>query len=127
MVETAFRRRGGAVALPSDVAPALGWDKRFRLDAEEWRMLLHRCYAIARGEPVEAERRARGWKGTTFQEGWRRAATAIADGMNAERGRNRAAFQANEDAEERLLRTGKMKPAASGIQPSLVVVDAEGT
>lgn len=105
------------MALPSDVSLALRYDDRFRLDPEDWSHLLLRSCAVAAGASIEAARRAKGIKGTTFQEGWRRAAEAIAAGMNAEGARNRAAFAANEDAEERLTRRGLIDPVSGLRRP----------
>ena len=110
----AFRLRPGAmIATPGEVESLLNWRRRFLpADAEGWSYLVARAQCHAEGTRVAERRRAMGWSRDKFERGWRRAAQAIADGLNVER-INRAALTAGEEAEERLERTGKIRIVVS--------------
>lgn len=105
------------MAAPGDVSKSLQYDKRFGLDPDDWRYLLTRCHVAAKGGSIEATRKGMGWTRSRFQDGWRRAAAQIADGLNRERGLNAANIQAAEDAHERLIESGQIIAGDGALPP----------
>ena len=107
----AFKRPSGAfLATPREVEAKLNWRLRVpRLEASAWRFLLVWAECQAGCISIEERRRGRGWTQWEFQQGWRRAADAIAEGLNGER-INTAALLAGEAAEDRCEARGQIAP-----------------
>lgn len=97
--ESAFRQ-------PGEVASQFNWQERFLpTDIAAWRSLLLWAQCKANGDKISERISGLGAKRHTFEDQRRRAAQAIANGLNTEN-RNSAAFAANEQAEERLVDKG---------------------
>jgi hypothetical protein len=103
--------RSAPVLTIGDVDVELNWGARFlQQDPDGWTFLKAWAQCKAARESVERKRVGMGWSRKAFQNGWRRAAGTVARELNAER-INRAALQAGEAAEGRLIRAGRIEIA----------------
>lgn len=117
LAELCRGRAGAHVATGGAIEQQLNWRRRFLADDRDgWDALLMRAQCAAAGESVRARYGALGWPRRRFDRAWARAAAAIAAGLANERV-NAAAFAANEAAEARLERLGKIQsgPAARSL------------
>lgn len=103
-----FRGSGLFAASPGEVDRGLNWRQRFlAADREGWTYLTEWARCRATGESIAARLRERRFARRAFEEGWRRAADAIAAGLSGERV-NTARLLAGSDAE-----TGSRSSAGS--------------
>lgn len=103
-----FRGRGAYVLAASEVERSVNWRRRFlENDREGWDALVMRAQSIAAGESARERYASRGWGRKRYENAWRRGADAIAAGFARER-INAAALEAGEQAEDRLLQSGRL-------------------
>lgn len=100
---------GAFVLTAGELEQQLNWRRRFLAhDHAGWDCLVVRSQCRAGGESMSARISGLGWSRRRFEAGWRRAAAAIAAGLEAKREVNTAAIVANLDADERLTRSGRL-------------------
>lgn len=98
-----------AKTIVADVEIPLNWDRRFLAkDPDGWLYLRTWAYCRASDESISGLVKRSGWSRKAFENGWRRAASAIASGLNGER-INAAGLLAGEAAEDRLIVLGRIE------------------
>lgn len=99
-------RTGRAVLTPDQVEAVLHWRRRGLIrDRLDWIYLYDRARVTFEGGSLAGNRRERGWTHHQWETGWRKAADAVAAGLNAE-ARNSIALEQAMLSEERLEAMG---------------------